>query len=115
MYILNWNPSERQIEASFGGVITHGESEVFLDELRDLLRTDNLGNFELVLDFAKVSRMDGDVNAAFESAREVAQFSGASMVTFITRNDDEVANLTNGRLQQVLEGTERYVAFGLAA
>jgi anti-anti-sigma regulatory factor len=115
MYILNWNPTEQQMEASFGGAVTRGEAEVFLDEFRDLLKADDIADFELVVDFAKVSRMDDDVANVFESAREVAKFSGAKLVTFVTRNDDEVVDLTSGRLQQVLEGCERYVAYHIAA
>lgn len=103
------------MEASFGGAMTRIEAEVFLDELRDLLKARDLGSFELVLDFAKVSRMDDGVHEVFDFAREVAQFSGANLVTFVTRDDEEVASLTNARLQQVLEGSERYIAYGIAA
>lgn len=115
MYILNWNPSEQLLEASFGGAVTRGEADVFIDELKDFFRTSDLGEFCIVIDFAKVSRLDDNVAEAFNFARELAQFSGASNVTFVTRNDDEVSELVNGRLQQVLEGTERYVAYRLAA
>lgn len=115
MYILNWNPTEQQLEASFGGAVTRAEAEVFLDEFRDVLKSDDICEFEFVVDFAKVSRMDDEVASVLESARDVAKFSGAKLVTFVTRNDDEVINLTHGRLQEVLEGCERYVAYHIAA
>ncbi len=87
----------------------------FLDDFRDVLSANEAKGFEVVLDFAAVSRMEDAVHEVFSSAREMAQFAGAKVVTFVARNDDEVADLTSDRLQQVLEGNERYVAYRLSA
>ena len=114
MYILNWNPESQLLEASLGGRLTRGEADCFLDEFSDILRSHDKERFQVVLDFAAVSRMDDDVPEVFETARDVAQFAGASIVTIVTRDDDEVTRLTTNRLQQVLEGGERYVAYRLA-
>ncbi|MBS1722180.1 MAG: hypothetical protein JSS66_04135 [Armatimonadetes bacterium] len=112
---MNWNPSVRQVEASFGGVLTRAEADCFLDDLRALLAADEVDSFEFVVDYAKVSRMDDTVPQVLDFAREIAQFSGASATVFVTRNEDEVNGWTGARLQQVLEGTERYVAYSIAA
>lgn len=115
MYILNWNPSERQVEASFGGVLTRGEADCFLNDLRTLVTAEEVTEFEFVVDYAKVSRMDDDVPQVLDFAREIAQFAGATATVFVTRSEDEVNGWTGARLQQVLEGTERYIAYGMAA
>lgn len=115
MYILNWNPSVRQVEASFGGAVTAAEAEVFLEDFRALVVSDDVRDFDLLIDYAKVSRMDDGIREVLDSAREMAQFSGARKVTVVARDEADAESWTNVRLQQVLEGTEEYVAFGLAA
>mgnify|MGYP000844106749 FL=1 len=115
MYILNWNPEDNRIEASFGGYVTNGEADVFAEEFRDLILDLRDNRFEAIIDFAMVPRMDDRVLNAIKESRDVALFAGAGCVTVIARNEDESANLTDERLQQVLEGRERYVAFSLAA
>lgn len=115
MYILNWNPESQRLEASLGGRLTRGEAECFLDEFSDILRSHEAPDLEVVIDYAAVSRAEDDFEDVVATAREVAQFAGAKVVTFVTRNDDEVTQITNFRLQQVLEGGERYVAYRLAS
>lgn len=114
MYILNWNPDSQTLEASAGGYITRAESECFLTDLQELLDT-GLGSFDFVLDLAAVSKIDASLDEVFEIARTKAKFAGASTVTFVARDDDEKNRLTDTHLQDVLEGTEVYVAFHLAA
>lgn len=115
MYILDWNPNSRTVEASLGGAVTRNEADVFLSDLQSLVAPEDVANFEFVLDYAKVSRMDDEVFDALSSAREIAKFAGAAHITFVTRHDEDASGWTNARLQEVLEGSERYVAYGLAA
>ena len=115
MYLMNWNPESRQLDASFGGAVSRAEADVFLKDLRAVLNQEKLSDFEFVLDFAKMKSVDEAASHVFEFAREIAQIAGAKRVTFVTRDDDEVAGFTDSRLQQVLEGNERYVAYRLAA
>ncbi len=115
MYILNWNPNERQVEASFGGVLTRAEADVFMSDLHELLHSEGPNDFEFVVDFGKVSRMDDGVQSVFVLAGELAHNAGASLVTFVTRDEDESVGWTNDRLQHVLEGDERVVAYERAA
>jgi len=114
MYILNWKPESHLLEASLGGRLTSGEAECFLDEISEILRSNETAGIEVVLDFAAVSSMDANVSEVLNSVRDVAHFAGARVVTFVTRDDDEMTQFTNDRLQQVLEGAERYVAYRLA-
>ena len=103
MYILNWKPESHLLEASLGGRLTSGEAECFLDEISEILRSNETAGIEVVLDFAAVSSMDANVSEVLNSVRDVAHFAGAKVVTFVTRDDDEMTQFTNDRLQQVLE------------
>jgi len=114
MYLLNWNPTESKIEASFGGYVSVGEATVFAEELRDLIVEAKGNLFAVVVDWSTASRMDSAVLDVLETARESCQFSGASKVTFVARDESEATFLTNRRLQQVLEGKEEYLAYGMA-
>jgi anti-anti-sigma regulatory factor len=115
MYSLNWNPSTLVLEASFGGCITAGECRTFLEDLHRLLDSERPIGFQFVIDYAYARRMDGAAQEAFAEARETALASGASQIVMVTRNEDEVAMHTHSRLQQVLEGVERYYAYSAAA
>jgi len=115
MYLLNWNPNESKIEASFGGHVSVGEANVFAEELRELVVAATDTSFVIVVDWSTASRMDQAVLDVLETARETCLFAGSQKVTFVTRDETEAANLTNRRLQQVLEGREEYVAYGIAA
>ncbi len=115
MYLINWNPNASRIEASFGGCITNGEAEVFLDELREQLAQCQGREFCLVLDFATTKRLDPHVLETFASAREASRIAGASKVIFVARDEDEAVALTDSRLQEVLNGREEYVPYRWAA
>lgn len=115
MYLLNWNPDEKRIEASFGGFVSRGEALVFADELREMLVERRDTSFSLVVDYSTASRLDENVNEIFAETRETCLFSGADKITFIARDESEASRMTSARLQQVLEGREEYVAYGMAA
>lgn len=115
MYLLTWNPDNLTIEANFGGCISKGEALVFVEELRDMLLERNGSEFRVVVDYSTASRLDDDVRRVLEESRETCLFGGAERITFVTRDEAEASVLTNRRLQGVLEGRERYVAFGAAA
>lgn len=115
MYLLNFNPTENKIEASFGGFVSVGEATVFADELRELVLQNSEMQFCLVVDCSTASRMEPAVLSILEESRDACLFSGAQKITFIARNELEAEAHTNRRLQQVLEGREEYVAYGIAA
>lgn len=111
MYLLTWNKIDRQIEASFGGHVTQGEANVFIDELRELLKEKSDCHYDVMVDYSTTSHMEEEVANTLEQAREMCLFGGAQRITFVTRNQNEAAVLTNSRLQGVLEGRERYMAY----
>lgn len=111
MYLLTWNPDQEQVEASFGGHITPNEVAVFNQEIRELLLSKRDRTFEVTIDYSTAAPMEENVANLFSEMREVCLFSGASRVTFITRDENEAAVLTNSRLQDVLQGRERYLAY----
>ena len=115
MYLINWNPSESRIEANFGGCITKGEADVFLEELTEYLARCRGKEFGFMLDFATVRRMDDNVLDTFCVARDVSQSAGAKKVVFVARDEREAVNLTEGRLQQVIDGKEEYIPYRFAA
>ena len=113
MYVLNWDPNSQTIEASFGGRLTPGECAVFLDELRE--RSVAQGSVaKLFLDFGTVRDTPEHVESCLSEARAAGLFAGAE-VTVVARDEDTAHRLTNERLQEVLEGRERYVAYRMAA
>ncbi len=115
MYLLTWNPDESRIEASFGGCITKGEALVFEDELTDLVQTVKGQGFSVLVDYATASRLEDSVRGELDKCREICVFGGATKVTFVTRDEGEARTYTDRRLQEVLEGREEYVAYGIAA
>jgi hypothetical protein len=115
MYILNYNPTDSRIEANFGGYITSAEAEVFVEEFRGLLLELGDKSFEVVMDYAMVPKMDEGVIELLSEARDTSLFAGAQCVTFVARNDDEAYSWVDSRLQAVLDGREKYVAYALAA
>jgi len=115
MYLINWDPSAKRIEASFGGCITNGEAEVFLEELREQLVQCQGDEFCMVLDYATTKRLDSHVLEAFATARKAGWDAGAKKVVFVARDENEAVALTDSRLQQVLDGLEEYVPYRWAA
>ena len=115
MYLINWNPNESRLEASFGGCITNGEAEVFFEELREYFENCKGKEFDLVLDYATVKKMDDHVMDTLYSARDAGQFAGASRTIFVARDEKEATDLTDERLQFVIEGREEYVPYRWAA
>ncbi len=111
MYLLTWNPDQNQVEASFGGHITPIEVKVFNEEIRDLLERKRDRSFEVTVDYSTAAPLDTKTMELLSEMREICLFSGASRVTFITRDENEAAVLTNSRLQDVLQGRERYLAY----
>lgn len=115
MYLINWDPSVKRIEASFGGCITNGEAEVFLEEFREQLSACKGQDFCVVLDYATTKRLDSNVLEAFAAAREDGWSAGAKKVIFVARDESEAVALTDSRLQHVLDGREEYVPYRWAA
>lgn len=115
MYLINWNPNESRLEASFGGCITNGEADVFLDEIQEYFEQCKGKDFALILDYATVKRLDDNVLDRFSNAREAGQFAGASKTVFVARDEKEATELTESRLQHVIEGREEYVPYRWAA
>ncbi len=115
MYLLNWNPDDQQIEACFGGRVSKGEAMVFCDDLRDTLEEFGQEPFTVVIDYSTASKMEQEVESLLETAREACINHGAGSVTFITRDEDEAERLRKSRIDEVLGGKERYIAFSTAA
>ena len=115
MYLINWNPNKSRIEANFGGCVTQGEADVFLEELSEHLAKCQGMEFGLMLDFATVRRMDDSVLEKFCTARDASQSAGAKKVVFVARDEREAVGLTESRLQQVIDGKEEYIPYRHAA
>jgi hypothetical protein len=115
MYTLNWNPSDSVLEASFGGCVTAGECRAFLEDLHRLLDQERPQGFRFVIDYALARRLDPSAQVAFAEARETARSCGAALIVMVARSEEEVVLHTHNRLQQVLEGIERYYAYSAAA
>ena len=115
MYLLNWNPDDKQIEACFGGRVSKGEAMVFCDDLRDMLAEHGNGTFSVLVDYSTASQLESQVEKLLQGARGACLESGAGHVTFVTRDEAEAERLRQERIDSVLAGKERYIAFSLAA
>lgn len=115
MYLINWNNEAASLEASFGGRLTLGEAQVFCEELQGYLGKCPKGVFSLTLDYATTSRLDEGAIDCLRTARDAALLAGANKVCFIARSEQEALDLTESRLQQVLDGREEYVVGRYAA
>lgn len=111
MYLLTWNPKEHQIEASFGGRITRREAIHFAEEFLAIM--DQHTEFQVLIDFSTITGMTDCARDILDDCRESAIYSGAEKVTFITRDEREARRMTEQRLQQVMDGRERYISYAL--
>lgn len=111
MYLINWNPEKTLLEASLGGRITAGEAEVFLDELRERFEERTHDEFELLLDYERVNRLDDGVREHLESAREIGMLAGAAHVS--VRSNEPGANETHevGEIAELFTEDRRAVGF----
>ena len=103
MYLLQWNSDEGKLEASLGGVITKGEAEVLLEDIKEAL-TQIDGDFDFILDTSVVKRFELGATDELDRARKYARLHGAKRLTVVARDDREAESLTTQNLQSVLEG-----------
>lgn len=109
MYLISWNPDKREVEASFGGRITVAEAVVFVEEIRDIMEQAEGAYRELRLDLSKAVYFGDEFLALLMVVRDEA-VERFGHVTFVIKDDEAAAELTDLRLQQVLEGQELYLA-----
>lgn len=107
MYILNWDTESRLLEANLAGIVTEGEAEAFLDDLRVLLTEAAHTEFAFLLDAGR-TRHSGAVASALEDARTMAIFAGATRLRCILNDETELFEQIDRRLEPVLCGTEVY-------
>lgn len=115
MYIVNWNPDSNTVEANLAGYLTRGEAECFLEDLRETLAAHADDQFNALLDFAAVTRVDDDAKEVFDVARTAMKSHGACLLSVVARDEEEQTKFVESHLQEVLEGQERYFAYHLAA
>ncbi|MGE0000931.1 MAG: hypothetical protein AB7F50_06765 [Fimbriimonadaceae bacterium] len=107
MYILNWDHESRLLEANLAGIVTEGEADAFLDDLRALLREAAHSEFAFILDAGR-ARQSGAVSSTLEDARTMAIFAGATRLRCILNDEEELFQQVERRLEPVLGGTEVY-------
>ena len=110
MYLVSLYESEAFVEASLGGRVTADEVRVFGDELMELLEHLEGQSFEVMLDHSRARRMDVDTVVALGDVKDSLLAAGATMIWCIAADDSDRAAHQTIRLQQVLEGTEAFVA-----
>lgn len=111
MYLLNWNSELHAIEASFGGRIKYLEVRLFAAHLRDQLLRLNDSEFQVWIDTTCVHKIDPVAQMLLDECRETCLEYGASRVTYLTGDRKTADDLTIKRMDQVMHGKERYLAF----
>lgn len=115
MYLIHWNQAINRIEASLGGRITTTEAKVFTDELVEMLRTLGTDEFSFMLDYSTASALEPGAADVLQRAQSYCLLHGARKLTFVARDQEEAELMIGQRLQQVLEGTEEYITYEMAA
>lgn len=108
MYLVSVFEKDNVIEASLGGRVTAEEIVVLAEEMTEILG-DADRPFQLLLDYSRAKRMDTEAMQALNEMKDLAHELGISTITSVAADDHERAYHQTYRLQQVLEGTERYV------
>lgn len=107
MYILNWDPEDRLLEANLAGPVTAGEAAAFVDDLRTLLVELAHTDFSLLIDAGR-ARGGEPVGAALADARSMAIFAGASRIRCILADEEALVAHTESRFDAVMQGAEAY-------
>lgn len=98
------------VEASLGGRVTADEIRVFGEELCELLEAFENRPFNLLLDYSKAKRLDSDAVSALSAVKDGCFDLGATEIVSITTDEQDMVMQQSFRLQQVLEGKERFVS-----
>lgn len=93
-----------------GGRVTAGEIDVFGTELIELLEAFSSQPFSMLIDYSKANPLTGDAVTALARVKdECFEFGAVEIVSVVNDEQDLVTHQTM-RLQEVLEGKERFVA-----
>jgi hypothetical protein len=107
MYILNWDPEDRLLEANLAGTVTPGEASAFVDDVRGLLLELAHTDFSLLIDAGR-ARGGETVGSALDDVRSMAIFAGASRIRCILADEEALVSHTESRFDAVMRGAEAY-------
>lgn len=110
MYLVSLFEQEAIVEASLGGRVTADEIRVFGEELSELLETFEGRTYSMLLDFSKAKRLDSEAIVALAEVKDQCFEVGANEIVSVTVDEHDAVTHQSLRLQQVLEGRERFVA-----
>jgi ABC-type transporter Mla MlaB component len=112
MYLVSVFERDGLVEASLGGRVTADEIAVLAEEMADTLEEMSSKPFSLLLDYSRAKRMDPATMHALHELKDLAFEYGAVHITSIASDEGERTLHQTNRLQNVLEGRERYVVAG---
>lgn len=110
MYLVSLYEQEGFIEASLGGRVTADEIQVFGEELREIVEAFEAKPFQVLLDFSRARRLDGDGVTALAEVKDSMFAMGASQIVNVPGDEHDMVLHQSSRLQQVLEGLESFVS-----
>lgn len=109
MYLIDWKPETRTIEASLGGVVTAAEAEVFAAEIIALAGTSPAEQTTILIDRSRAHRIEGEAKAVLGSMRDALHLKAEVRIMELVGLQEHVVETTSERLQHVLDGRERYL------
>src|SRR5579862_3888985 len=110
MYLVSVLDDQPVIEASLGGRIDLSEMRIFSEDVEEMFEHWNGEPFYLLLDYSKAISFDQKTTQSLNALKEKALARGAVKVISIPHEDCDLEESVSGRIQQVLEGKEEFLA-----
>lgn len=105
---MSWTEEEAVVEASLGGRVTKEEMWVFAEELKGVAQSMSQP-FMVLLDYSRAKHLEPGANELLCAVKDFCLENGAAKVVTVVKDEAEIADRTQQRLQYVLEGREEYV------
>lgn len=110
MYLVSVYEKDAIVEASLGGRVTAEEIRVLGEELEELLEGFEEESYSMLLDFSKAKRLDTAAMLALGDVKDYCLNNGAIEIVSVPVDEFDSIQHQTLRMQQILEGRERFVS-----
>jgi hypothetical protein len=112
MYLVSIFEKDGVVEASLGGRVTANEICVLAQEISETFEELSDQPFSLLLDYSRAKRFDPKSLQALNELKDLAFEYGVAQIVSVAPDEGERTLHQTSRLQQVLEGREKFVPAG---
>jgi len=112
MYLVSIFEKDGIVEASLGGRVTADEIGVLAEEMSEAFEEMYDQPFSLLLDYSRAKQFDSQTLHALNELKDLALEFGVAQIVSVAKDEGERTSHQTCRLQQVLEGKEKFVAPG---